>query len=194
MGKYLVRSSTHFRHCLSAENSSVGENFILNLLDSFWKRHYKWAQRQKVYLRTCVSSKDLDQPAPSRTLIRLRGCAGWFESSLGAYVRRYLFARSGIYVMVRYTSVSRRTIKSTIRLVRPAKTQIRLRIRAVWSESSMIASLLQPLGNPTRDKRELCHTRWMYRLIWVFVGHTGLIVGFVVRWLNYCNQAWFDLC
>ena len=41
-----------------------------------------------------------------------------------------------------YTSVSlvsRRTINSTIRLVRPAKTQISLRIRAVCSESSLIA-------------------------------------------------------
>ena len=25
----------------------------------------------------------------------------------------------------------------------------------------------------------------MYRLIWVFASYTGLIVGFVVRWLNY---------
>ena len=25
----------------------------------------------------------------------------------------------------------------------------------------------------------------MYRLILVFAGHTGLIVGFVVRWLSY---------
>ena len=25
----------------------------------------------------------------------------------------------------------------------------------------------------------------MYRLIWVFAGHTGLIVGFVMRWLSY---------
>ena len=29
-----------------------------------------------------------------------------------------------------------------------------------------------------------CHTEWMYRLIWVFAGHTRLIVGFVVRWLK----------
>ena len=34
--------------------------------------------------------------------------------------------------------MSQRTRKSTIRLVRPAKTQISLRIRAVWSESSLL--------------------------------------------------------
>ena len=27
-----------------------------------------------------------------------------------------------------------------------------------------------------------CHIGFVYRLIWVFAGHTGLIVGFVVRW------------
>ena len=27
-----------------------------------------------------------------------------------------------------------------------------------------------------------CHIGWTYRLIWVFIGHIGLIVGF--RWLN----------
>ena len=35
--------------------------------------------------------------------------------------------------------LNQRTIKPTIRLVRSAKTQISLRIRAVWSDSSLIA-------------------------------------------------------
>ena len=35
--------------------------------------------------------------------------------------------------------MSQRTTKPTLRLVRPAKTQISLRIRTVWSESSLIA-------------------------------------------------------
>ena len=30
----------------------------------------------------------------------------------------------------------------------------------------------------------LCQTGWTYRLIGVFAGYTGLIVGFVVRWLS----------
>ena len=37
-----------------------------------------------------------------RALIRLRGCAGWFESSLGAHVRRYGFRHYGSYSAVRY--------------------------------------------------------------------------------------------
>ena len=30
-----------------------------------------------------------------RWLIRLRGCADWFESSFGAFIRRYVFSRCG---------------------------------------------------------------------------------------------------
>ena len=29
----------------------------------------------------------------------------------------------------------------------------------------------------------------MYSSIWVFAGHTGLIVGFVVRWINFSNYS-----
>ena len=88
-----------------------------------------------------------------------------------------------------------RTTIPTVRLVRPAKTQISLRIRAVWSESSLIACAFYSLqafrggmnGNPF-------HTGWTYRLIWVFGGHTGLIVSFIVRWLiNIRNALLFIL-
>ena len=48
--------------------------------------------------------------------------------------------------------------------------------------------LLLPPGYQKRDEREPCHTGLMYRLISVFAGHAGLIVGFVVRWLNYTNR------
>ena len=40
------------------------------------------------------------------------------------------------------------------RLVRPAKTQISLRIRAVWTVSADCICLLQPPGYPKRDQRE----------------------------------------
>ena len=33
-----------------------------------------------------------------------------------------------------------------------------------------------------------CHTGWIYRLIWVFAGHTSLIVGFLVHWLIFCLE------
>ena len=43
--------------------------------------------------------------------------------------------------------------------------------------------LSQPPGYPKRDKRELLPYWWLYRLI--FASHTGLIVGFLLRWLNH---------
>ena len=77
------------------------------------------SQRPTSYLRTCAPSEESDQPAHSRSLIRvstgliidrhgckvsscgrgrlirLHGCAGWSESSLCAYVKRYAFWRFG---------------------------------------------------------------------------------------------------
>ena len=35
---------------------------------------------------------------PMKTLIRLRGCASWFESSLDVHVRRYVFSCCGSYI------------------------------------------------------------------------------------------------
>ena len=56
--------------------------------------------------------------------------------------------------------------KTYNRLVRPAKTRIRLRIRAVWSESSLIACAFYNLRAIQNGMNENpCHTVWMYRLI-----------------------------
>ena len=72
--------------------------------------------------------------------------------------------------------------KPTVRLLWPAKTQIRPRIRTVWSDSSLIACAFYSLQAIQRGiNKKYCHTGWAYRLIWIFACHTGLIVGFVVR-------------
>ena len=51
--------------------------------------------------------------------------------------------------------MSQRTPKPTIRLVRPAKTHISLRIPAVWSESSLIACVFYSL-RPKREPLPYC--------------------------------------
>ena len=63
----------------------------------------------------------------------LRGCASWSESTLGAHDRRYIFWRWG----ANYTDyiMSRDTAFPTRLHVCPAKTQISLHFRAVWSDS-----------------------------------------------------------
>ena len=119
---------------------------------------------------------------PVKILIRLRECAGWSESSLGARVcgcviwrwssytlqtgRRTLPSCShvqSVTIIVQGQQIkssefsvfkifNQRTTKPTIRLVRPAKTQISLRKCAGWSESSLIACA--SFSYPKRDKRE----------------------------------------
>ena len=79
--------------------------------------------------------------------------------------------------------LSQRTTKPTIRLVRPAKSQISLHVRAVWSVIADRISLLQPPAYPKRDKR-VPHTGI------VFAGHKSLVLDRVVRWLIYLNYSW----
>ena len=80
--------------------------------------------------------------------------------------------------------MSQSKTKPTIRLVWPAKTQISLLICPVWSESLLITYAFYSLQSIQRGiKENPCHTGWMCRLICVFAGHIGLIVGFVVHWL-----------
>ena len=50
--------------------------------------------------------------------------------------------------------MNQRTTKPTIRFLWPAKTQISLRICAVWSVFADRMCLLHPPGYPKRDKRE----------------------------------------
>ena len=90
--------------------------------------------------------------------------------------------------------MSRYTIKQKQLPVRPAKTQISLCIRPVWSESSLPAR--RNLGSITGH---WAHSEdWPYwadaqadlslrmpRLIWVFAGRTDLFVGFVVLHLKW---------
>ena len=67
--------------------------------------------------------------------------------------------------------------------VLPAKTQISLVIRPVWSESSLSAwrSLGWVLSYPLSAQRRRWSDRWMARLILVFARRTHYFVGFVMR-------------
>ena len=67
-----------------------------------------------------------------------------------------------------------KTIKVT---VRPAKTQISLGIRPVWSESSLSAwRKLVSLANPWAHSEDSDQTERMPRLCWVFAGHTLILL------------------
>ena len=62
--------------------------------------------------------------------------------------------------------------------MRPAKTQISLGIRPVWSESLLSLATRWTHSEDWSDRR-------MPRLILVFAGRTCHVVGFVKRWLKY---------
>ena len=66
--------------------------------------------------------------------------------------------------------------------VRPAKAQISLSTRTVWSESSPCAQWVDK--DPSclhADSEDSDPTRRMPRLIWIFVGRTYHFIGFVIR-------------
>ena len=78
--------------------------------------------------------------------------------------------------------LSRLVTKRTKRHVRPAKTQISLGIRPVWSESSLSAwRKLGSLATHWAHSEDSDQTGRMPRLIWVFAGRTCQFVGFITR-------------
>ena len=68
----------------------------------------------------------------------------------------------------------------------PAKTQISLGIRPIWSESSLCAQWV--CRNPSflqADSEDSDQTGRMPRRIWVIAGRTCHFVGFVMSWLMF---------
>ena len=97
---------------------------------------------------------------------------------------------------LRYSSVSHRRYegcqvsetfepphdKTNKMTVRPAKTQISLGIRPVWSETSLCAQRVAE--DPSllhADSEDSDQTRRMPRLIWVFAKRNCHFVGFIIR-------------
>ena len=78
--------------------------------------------------------------------------------------------------------MSRLMTKPTKWHVRPAKTQISLGTRPVWSESSLSTwRKLGSLATHWAHSEGSDQTGRMPRLIWVFAGRKGHYVGFVMR-------------
>ena len=76
--------------------------------------------------------------------------------------------------------LSRNVRKRTFDCVQPAKIQISLRIRAVWSESSLCAFWITTEATvPHTYNEDSDQTARMCRLIWVFVRRTCQTVRFL---------------
>ena len=77
---------------------------------------------------------------------------------------------------------------------RPAKTQISLDIRPVWSQSSLCAQWVAKDPSFLHvDSEDSEQTERMPRLLWVFAGRTCHSVGFVTRQLKYVLTTTFLL-
>ena len=91
--------------------------------------------------------------------------------------------------------MSRLMTKATKWLVCPAKTQISLGIRPVWSDSSLCAQWVAKdpsfLHAVSEDSDQ---TRRMPRLIWIFAGRTCHFVGFVQRRLILSLRHFSYMC
>ena len=76
--------------------------------------------------------------------------------------------------------------------VRPSKTQISMGIRPVWSESLLSAGRnLGPLATHWAHSEDSDQTGWMHRLIWVFAGHTLILLALSCRG-SYIISTDFD--
>ena len=85
---------------------------------------------------------------------------------------------------------SRLVTKPTKWHVRPAKTQISLGIRPVWSESSLSAwRKLRSLATHLAHSKDSDQTGRMPRLIWVFAGRT--IIVLVLSW-GGSQRLWLE--
>ena len=76
--------------------------------------------------------------------------------------------------------------------VPPAKTQVNLGIRPIWSEFSLSAwKTVRFLATHKADSEDSDQTGRTPRLIWVLAGRTCHSVGFVMRWLRF---VWLCYC
>ena len=164
---------------------------------------------------TGAPSEDSDQLGHPSSLIRVFACAQWVakgpmllhadseDSNHTGQMPRLIWVFAGRaghfvgFVMLRLNclvagrspskedQLSRLMTKPTKWHVRPAKTQISLGIRPVWSESSLSAwSKLGFLAIHWAHSEDSDQAGWMPRLIWVYAGRTCRCVGFVMRRLN----------
>ena len=78
--------------------------------------------------------------------------------------------------------------KPTKWYLRPAKTEVNLGIRPVWSGSSLSTwGKLKSLAIIRAHSEASDQTGWMSRLIWVFAGRKGHFVAFVMRRLMFVS-------
>ena len=135
------------QHCLHNQHINCLHSYsTLVMTSALWIS--SWCiygpQRRKTYLLICSPNEDSNQPAhpriwlesslsvwrnfaslaiqhtPMKILIRLHKCAGWAESSLSAYIRRYTFSNVAAYIA--QINITTRKLWDTWRVWRTSST------------------------------------------------------------------------
>ena len=135
-----------------------------------------WLLLTVVYLMKCFLSN-----------FTLNGCWSWYYSTKTLHYWRvntdilYQWVNTATYKMLIQNCSEPRHNETKKVTVHPAKTQISLRIRPVWSESSLFAwRNLGSLATHWAHSEYSDQTGWMPRLIWVFVRRTLILL--VLSW------------
>ena len=107
-----------------------------------------------------------------KLLLKVPKC--WFHKLLCVYTWHKNWTHTPLIQKIKIWAASWQTNKVS---VRPAKTQISLGIRPVWSESSLCAQWVgkDPSFLPVESK-DSDQAGQMPRLIWVFAGHTATLL------------------
>ena len=94
----MCRCMASLTHGVIYHRSAMSESVSFDMCAQRWLKSACASAQSDKSLR-CMHEETLyrllSKMRPAKILIRLRECAGWSESSLGAYVLRYIFGRYG---------------------------------------------------------------------------------------------------
>ena len=184
--------------CISSLSSTL-RRLLAGSLGQFWIKTIKNNSNEPLHDKTstliCAPSKDSDQPRHPPSLIRVfsvrsKGRCRPKVSSCGQQRlwSDWVDAHADLSLCWAQRSFEPRYDKTNKMAVRPAKTQMSLGIRPVWSESSM--SAWRNLGSSSTHwahSEDSDQTGRMPRLMWVFAGRTVILLVLSCRG-SFC---WF---
>ena len=129
-----------------------------------FQRHVLWRSGSFVMLRSMVnlSVVKLFLMWTTNTLIRLRECAGWFESYFGAHVRRYVFSRRVSFIVPRlFEEKWRDTVFGFPWCVARGAWRV---VRGAWFR--VFSGYFVPLTPPTVSVQSFWNFTGVLRMVW----------------------------
>ena len=146
---------------------TVGRSEIKSFIIFFWRHETTFKLSVSLIAEECVT-------VTKRKIIPIYINE---KTNIGQWNFKNRFTTTALYSIYVRVYMSRLMTKPTRWHVRPAKTQISLGIRPVWSESSLSAwRKLGSLATHWAHSEGSDQTRRMHRLIWVFAGRRVILL------------------